>query len=53
MKQITKKEYIELCKKYEPIYIADEVNDKGNSWRVYRFNEVDGEYHERVKQNDH
>ena len=42
---MTNKEFNELKKQYEPIYIADEYKDNKH-WVVWAFKEVEGEYSE-------
>ncbi len=46
-KRITKKQFEELCKKYEAIVIGDECNNL-HSWIVFGFQEVEGEYSQLV-----
>jgi hypothetical protein len=49
VKPLTRKQFNELSKKYEPLYIADETDTNGNFWEVFGFAEVEGEYHKLVK----
>jgi hypothetical protein len=47
-KTLTRKQFNELSKQYEALYIADEK--RGNTyWEVWGFAEIEGEYHKLVK----
>jgi hypothetical protein len=45
---LTCRQFKELCKKHEPLYVGDEYKDKKH-WRVFAFSNIEGEYHELAK----
>jgi hypothetical protein len=45
VKNLTRKQFNELCKIHEPIYIADEYKGKKH-WSVFGFEGIKGEYHQ-------
>ncbi len=50
MKQLTLKQFNQLCKKHEPVYCADEFSKEGKHWSVWRFQGVSGEYKQLEKE---
>jgi hypothetical protein len=48
-RKLTKKEFEELCKTHDSIFSGDECNSLGHYWEIYTFEDMDVEYHKRVK----
>jgi hypothetical protein len=44
-KSLTKKQFDELCKTHEPIYIGNETDGK-HDWSIWNFEGIEGEYHQ-------